>query len=264
MNYYERHIGDYIRDTVSLTMLEDGAYNRLLDQYYQTERPLSLDRKMVYRLARATSAAERKAVDFVLETFFQRTDEGYTQKRVQAEIDRFSEKQRKAKASAEARWSKSKGNANASESHDASDMRTHSEGNAHQTPDTIDKTSPHTPKGGKAESEDKPGKPKRSAIGLNAYLQACRRSGAKSIPEGDPVFAYAEQAGIPLDFLRLHWLEFKARYGQPDAKRYKDWPSVHRKSVRGNWFRLWFIAQDGTVGLTTVGEQAKRIHGDAA
>jgi len=140
MNYYERHIGDYIRDTVSLTMLEDGAYNRLLDQYYQTGRPLSLDRKMVYRLARATSAAERKAVDFVLDTFFQHTEEGYTQKRVQAEIERFSEKQRKAKASAEARWSKSKGNANAFELHGASDMRTHSEGNAHQTPDTNHQT----------------------------------------------------------------------------------------------------------------------------
>ncbi|MCW0014574.1 YdaU family protein, partial [Burkholderia pseudomallei] len=36
MNFWNRHIGDLIRDTVSLSMLEDGAYNRLLDQYYQT------------------------------------------------------------------------------------------------------------------------------------------------------------------------------------------------------------------------------------
>lgn len=136
MNYFEKHIGDYIRDTVSLTMLEDGAYNRLMDQCYQTERPLPLDRKMVYRLARATSAAEKKAVDFVLDTFFQESKEGFVQKRIQAEIERYQEKQRKAKASAEARWNKSKGNANAYETHAASDMRTHSEGNAHQTPDT--------------------------------------------------------------------------------------------------------------------------------
>ncbi len=92
MNYYERHIGDYIRDTVSLTMLEDGAYNRLIDQYYQSERPLPLDRKLVYRLARATSAPERKAVDFVLDTYFVKTDAGFEQKRVQAEIERYWER----------------------------------------------------------------------------------------------------------------------------------------------------------------------------
>lgn len=93
VNYYERHIGDYIRDTVSLTMLEDGAYNRLMDQCYQTERPLPLDRKMVYRLARATTAPERKAVDFVISNFFELIEGvGYEQKRIRAEIERFQEK----------------------------------------------------------------------------------------------------------------------------------------------------------------------------
>jgi uncharacterized protein YdaU (DUF1376 family) len=120
--------------------LEDGAYNRLMDQCYQTERPLPLDKKLVYRLARATSAPERKAVDFVLESFFDQTETGYVQKRVQAEIERYQEKQRKAKASAEARWNRPKADANAhanaSKSHGASDMRTHSEGNAHQSPVT--------------------------------------------------------------------------------------------------------------------------------
>lgn len=146
MNYYEKHIGDYIRDTVSLTMLEDGAYNRLIDQMYQSERALPLDKKMIYRLARATSPAERKAVDFVLDTFFKATDDGYEQKRIRSEIERYQEKQRKAKASAEARWSRSKPDANASQTHDASDMRTHSEGNAHQTPDTKHQTPDLKPK----------------------------------------------------------------------------------------------------------------------
>lgn len=145
MNYYEKHIGDYIRDTVSLTMLEDGAYNRLMDQYYQTERPLPLDKKMVYRLARANSTAERKAVDFVVDTFFTLTDSGYVQKRIDIEIGRYQEKQRKAQASANARWNKSDGNANASQTHDASDMRTHSVGNAHQTPDTSNQTPKEKP-----------------------------------------------------------------------------------------------------------------------
>lgn len=92
MNYYERHIGDYIRDTVSLTLLEDGAYTRLLDQYYQTERPLPSDKREVYRLARATSAAERKAVDYVLQRYFEATAEGYRQKRCDEVIEEFWER----------------------------------------------------------------------------------------------------------------------------------------------------------------------------
>ncbi|MFM9438068.1 uncharacterized protein YdaU (DUF1376 family) [Janthinobacterium sp. CG_23.3] len=89
MNFYDKHIGDFIRDTVSLTMLEDGAYNRMLDQVYQTERALPLDKKEVYRVARATSAAERKAVDYVLAKFFHATDSGYMQKRAQVVIEEF-------------------------------------------------------------------------------------------------------------------------------------------------------------------------------
>lgn len=126
------------------------------------------------------------------------------------------------------------------------------------------KKPPIPPKGGKDHDEDKSAKPKRSAVGLQSYLLTCRQAGVKPIPERDAVFEYAETVGIPMEFLRLHWLEFKARYSAPDAKRYKDWASVHRKSVRGNWFKLWFIAPDGAVVLTTVGEQARRAHGDAA
>ena len=143
MNYYERHIGDWIKDTVALSMLEDGAYNRLTDQCYQTEQPLPLDIKEIYRAARATSGTERKAVDYVLAKYFDKGETGYVQKRIELEIERYADKQRKAKASADARWNKPKPpsglDANASPPHDAQDMRTHSVGNAHQSPDT----SPH-------------------------------------------------------------------------------------------------------------------------
>ena len=190
MNYYEKHIGDYIRDTVSLTMTEDGAYNRMIDQVYQSEKPLPADKKLIYRLARATSPADRKAVDFVLETFFQATPEGYTQKRVQQEIERYQEKQRKAKASADARWSRAKPDANASQTHHASDMRTHSEGNAHQTPDTRHQTTDknHTPP-----APD--GSPTPSAVG--ALCIAMRASGVMAQPADPRVMALADQGVQP-------------------------------------------------------------------
>ncbi len=128
MNYYERHIGDYLKDTVGLSMLEDGAYNRLIDQGYVIEGPLPKDN--VYRLARANTPAEKRAVDFVLGTFFVLTPEGYRQKRIDVEVARFQGKQRKARASAEVRWNKSDGNAIADANASKPDMRTHSEGNA--------------------------------------------------------------------------------------------------------------------------------------
>lgn len=68
MNYYQRHIGDYARDTGHLSMLEDGAYQRLLDRYYATERPIP--EADIYRVTRATTKAEKAAVCSVLAEFF--------------------------------------------------------------------------------------------------------------------------------------------------------------------------------------------------
>jgi hypothetical protein len=116
---------------------------------------------------------------------------------------------------------------------------------------------PHTPQAGLARKSS-------SAISLKTYLEQCKASQAKPIPEDDSVFDYALKTGIPTDFLRLQWLEFKDRYGMDGAKRYKAWPSVFGKSVRGNWFKLWFALSDGGYALTTVGQQAKRQHGEAS
>jgi uncharacterized protein YdaU (DUF1376 family) len=90
VNYYEHHLGDYIKDTVGLlTMTQEGAYRRLLDQYYARELPLPIDLKECHQLARATTTAERAAVDYVVGKFFKRTTDGYRQKRCDEEIERY-------------------------------------------------------------------------------------------------------------------------------------------------------------------------------
>ena len=140
MNYYEHHLGDYLRDTAHLSMLEDGAYRRLLDAYYIKEAPLPIATRDVFRLVRAQSKQDREAVETVLREFFTETPDGWKHTRCDKEIARFQDKQRKAKASAEARWAHRQphSDCNANASPDA--MRTHSEGNAPrarpQTPDT--------------------------------------------------------------------------------------------------------------------------------
>lgn len=133
MNYYERHIGDYLKDTAHLSLLEHGVYTRLMDVYYTRESALPEDQ--VARLIGARSKDEKDALAAVLDEFFVKVPEGWSQTRCESEIARYKEKQRKAKASADARWSHTERNANAST--DA--MRSHSEGNApsNQTPDTI-------------------------------------------------------------------------------------------------------------------------------
>lgn len=105
---------------------------------------------------------------------------------------------------------------------------------------------PKPPKGGKA------------AVTFRSWAEDERKAGRPLIPETDTVFEYAKQVGLPDEFLALAWREFKARYSQPDAKRYKDWRCVFRKAVRGNWFRLWMLDGNG-YRLTTVGEQSKRV-----
>ena len=109
MNYYEHHLGDYVRDTAHLSLIEDGAYRRLLDAYYIREKPLPTDVRECCKLARATSKVERDAVAYVLREFFVLADDGYHQRRADEEIERFRVKSEKARASVNARWSRTKG-----------------------------------------------------------------------------------------------------------------------------------------------------------
>lgn len=86
MNYYRRYVGDYLRDTSRLSMLEHGAYTLMLDYYYADERPLPLDKDELYLMVRAMRPDDRRAVDKILATFFKREPDGYHQKRVDHEI----------------------------------------------------------------------------------------------------------------------------------------------------------------------------------
>lgn len=84
MNYYKRHIGDYARKTAHLTFLEDAAYNRLIDIYYDREAPIPDGE--AERLCRAGSAAEKRAVRQVLKEFFELRDGCWHHDRCDQEI----------------------------------------------------------------------------------------------------------------------------------------------------------------------------------
>lgn len=88
MNYYSFHIGDYRRDTTHLSLLEHGVYRQLLDMYYLSEERIPEETEVVYRRLCARTGEEKKAVDTVLEEFFQR-ENGWIHKRCEEEIARW-------------------------------------------------------------------------------------------------------------------------------------------------------------------------------
>lgn len=90
MNYYQHHLGDYLKDTAHLNMLEDGAYRRLLDRYYGTEAGIPADQ--AHRIARARTREEKAAVDAVLQEFFTLEDGVWKNGRAEEEIAKFASK----------------------------------------------------------------------------------------------------------------------------------------------------------------------------
>lgn len=86
MRHYAHHIGDYRTRTAHLSLLEDGAYRRLLDLYYMHERPLPADIAAIQRLCVARADDERAAVETVLREFFRLQDDGWHNSRADEEI----------------------------------------------------------------------------------------------------------------------------------------------------------------------------------
>ena len=65
------HIGDYASDTAHLSLIEHGAYLRLMCLYYSGDgQSLPVDHARIYRLACARTRSEREAVDTVLTEYF--------------------------------------------------------------------------------------------------------------------------------------------------------------------------------------------------
>jgi uncharacterized protein YdaU (DUF1376 family) len=105
MHYFQFNIGDYASHTQRLSLLEDLAYRRLLDEYYLHERPLNSGLTSVSR--QIGMRDHEDAVQFVLESFFQLTDDGWINKRADQEIAHYKGKIEQAskagRASAERR-----------------------------------------------------------------------------------------------------------------------------------------------------------------
>lgn len=70
MNYFELYPGDYLRDTTRLTLIDHGAYLRLMMAYYGEEQPLPADVAELFVIVAAISPADKAAVRKVADRYF--------------------------------------------------------------------------------------------------------------------------------------------------------------------------------------------------
>lgn len=97
MNYYPHHIGDFNNATRHLSRLERGIYRDLIELYYDTEQPLTLDIAALCRRILAQREDEPLAVEVVLNEFFIATPDGWLHERCEAEIAAYYAKADRAR-----------------------------------------------------------------------------------------------------------------------------------------------------------------------
>jgi uncharacterized protein YdaU (DUF1376 family) len=109
---YQHHIGDFRRDTASLSDVDAMAYLKLLWMYYDTETPLPADAKLLaFKIG-----SNADIVQLLLDAFFIIDGNFYRHKRCDAEISAYKDRQVVARNKANKRWS----NATAMPQHNSS------------------------------------------------------------------------------------------------------------------------------------------------
>lgn len=103
MHYYQHHIGDFIKATARLTDGQTMAYLRLLWMYYDDEKPLKPDSRLLAFQIGATV----EETELLLESFFWLADDGWHHTRCDQEIADYhammDKKSNAGRASAERR-----------------------------------------------------------------------------------------------------------------------------------------------------------------
>lgn len=77
MNYYPFHIGDFRSGTVNMTRRARWIYRDMLDVYYDTEQPLTLDFDLLCDSIGVDTDEEREIVARHLRFKFMKTEQGY-------------------------------------------------------------------------------------------------------------------------------------------------------------------------------------------
>ena len=238
MNYYRRYVGDYLRDTARLSMLEHGAYNLLLDYYYADEKPLPLDKDELYLMVRAMSSADRKAIDKILRLYFTEETDGYHQRRVDKEIAVSTSARTNGKLGGRPPEPMTKPDSEPQLKPDSKPLTRTETVTEHETETITGSGHPPTTNHQPPSATLHP-PPKASASRV-------RKSGLPAdFGISDRVQAWAADKG----HRRLaEYLEFFIGYAKRSGKQYADWDEAFMGCIREDWPKLRAAPQSGGKG----------------
>ena len=89
MHYYKFNIASWGKDTSHLTAKEEGIYLRLINFYYDNEKPIPLKTHLVLRKLRL--ADESETVEVILTEFFVKSRDGWHHKHCDRLIGDYQE-----------------------------------------------------------------------------------------------------------------------------------------------------------------------------
>lgn len=223
MNYYRHHLGDYDAATAHLSVIEDGAYSRLIRLYYRTEKPLPADIPQVCRLVRAQSKAEREAVDAMLREFFDLRQDGWHQKRCDEELVAYQ-------AKAEKNRENGKGGGRPKKKETETVIETHTNGNPEITQMVSENNLSHKPIANSQEKDLTPPTPLADAKGakLNGHGKRKRRMTTpcpKEIEITDEMYDWANGKGLT-DEQVAHESEAMISYHTAKGSEWVNWQAA--------------------------------------
>jgi len=87
MHYYQFNIKDYSFATIRMSLMEDLAFRRMLDLFYETEKPLPCELKRIAKLIGMNDYQEE--IRDVLNDFWTETENGWVNSRAEIEIEKY-------------------------------------------------------------------------------------------------------------------------------------------------------------------------------
>ena len=114
MHYYKFNIADWCLGTAHLTLEEEAIYLRLINHYYDTEKPIPFDAGAVFRRLRIT--VDHEIAIGILKEFFLETEKGWTHPRCENILKDYRKTAKKNKANG-AKGGRPKKNNNLNETH---------------------------------------------------------------------------------------------------------------------------------------------------
>jgi len=95
MHYYQFNIKDYSFASIRMSLMEDLAFRRMLDFYYETEKPLPCELKRIAKLIGMSDHQE--SIRDVLNEFWLETESGWVNTRAELEIVKYHSKAESAR-----------------------------------------------------------------------------------------------------------------------------------------------------------------------